>query len=302
MSRTAPNYIWEKLATATWLKAHDIALQEATGGTHAVVENPNRARLRVELFCASLPIASALRKKFGGSTRRLPEDWEAQWFSAHRTKPLRVGKRLVVGGEAGSARDSTTLVIPAGAAFGTGEHATTAMSLRLLECVTRRWGMGWRMLDAGTGSGILALAGRRFGAGEVVAIDNDPLAIKTAKWNARENGIRGVSFRIADANKPIAGNFHLIAANLYSELLASVLPRFRRCLRLDGRLILSGVLREQESRLRGALRANGFRVQTARRRGKWVALLASRSPDQEKEWKKNTVDGHHRQKHLLRHP
>ncbi len=138
------------------------------------------------------------------------------------------------------------LIIPAGAAFGTGEHATTAMSLRLLERVTRGRPAGWRMLDAGTGSGILALAARRFGAGEVVAVDNDPRAIKTARANARSNHIRGLEFVVGDVRKQVRGKFDLIAANLYSELLAAVLPRFRRGLREDGRLILSGVLRRQE--------------------------------------------------------
>ncbi len=69
--------------------------------------------------------------------------------------------------------------------------------------------------------------------------------------------------------------FDVITANLYSELLEAILPRFRDWLAAEGRLILSGVMRTQESKLTRALRRNGFRVLEARRRGKWVALLAS---------------------------
>ncbi|MEP6820847.1 MAG: 50S ribosomal protein L11 methyltransferase [Chthoniobacterales bacterium] len=275
MPRPAPKFIWQKLATNDWIEANGAALQEATDGSHAVVEDVKKVRLRIEFFCGNNTIARDLKRAFGGSILRLPENWEAQWFSAHRTKLLRIGKRLTIASEPGdAATDTPRLVIPASTAFGTGEHATTAMSLRLLEGVTRGWPTGWSMLDAGTGSGILALAGRAFGASDVLAIDNDPLAIKTAKWNARENGIRGVDFRVGDVTRALAGRFDLIAANLFSELLIAVLPRFKRAIKRDGCLILSGVMRTQEPAVRRALRANGFRVEIARRRGKWVAIFA----------------------------
>ena len=86
-------------------------------------------------------------------------------------------------------------------AFGTGEHATTGMSLRLLEQLTRRWNPGWSLTDLGTGSGILALAAKCFGAGRVIGIDNDPAAISMAKSNARLNKIRGATFQLADVRK-----------------------------------------------------------------------------------------------------
>ena len=90
------------------------------------------------------------------------------------------------------------IVIPASAAFGTGEHATTAMSLRFLEHLTRGWEDGWSLADLGTGSGILALAAKRFGAGHVIGIDIDPRAIAIAEANARLNKIENVDFRLAD--------------------------------------------------------------------------------------------------------
>jgi ribosomal protein L11 methyltransferase len=153
------------------------------------------------------------------------------------------------------------------------------MCLRLLEEATRGWKDNWRMLDAGTGTGILALAGRCFGAQDVMAIDNDLRAIATAKANARANAIRGVHFVLGDAaRKTGKGKFDIITANLFSELLVSALPIWKTRLQRNGLMILSGVLREQEGELLHALRANRFENARVRRRGKWLALLCRAGP------------------------
>jgi ribosomal protein L11 methyltransferase len=269
------NYLWRKRVTPGWLSEQEAALALATRGTHSIVERPGARRLQLEMFCETATVAKRLKAAFGGAIDELPPDWHAQFLARSRMKPLRIGRRLVVVGDAASADGAATLVIPAGAAFGTGEHATTAMSLRMLERVSRAFPPGWRMLDAGTGSGILALAGSRFGAGKVLAIDNDAMALATARENARLNGVRNVHFIVGDVQKRIRGTFHVITANLYSELLIALLPAFRNALSPDGRLILSGVLRTQASELARALRTAGFRAAESRRRGKWIALVCS---------------------------
>lgn len=279
MASARGNCIWRKAASASWLAQHSARVDEKTRGSYAVIERPNAKRLQVEAFCATKAEARALAATFGGSVDELSSGWQTRFFAAQTSKPLRIGKRLVV---AAAAEDvgkldasPRTLIIPASAAFGTGEHATTAMSLRILERVSRGLPSRWRMLDAGTGSGILALAGRCFGAGEVIAIDNDALAVSVAKQNARANSIRGVAFVVGDVNAGLRGKFDVIAANLYSELLVSLLPKWRERLATDGRLILSGVLRRQEQELTDALTANGFTPLEVRRRGKWIALLVA---------------------------
>jgi ribosomal protein L11 methyltransferase len=163
------------------------------------------------------------------------------------------------------------LVIPASAAFGTGEHATTAMSLRLLERLTREWKNSWSLADLGTGSGILALAAERFGAGRVVGIDIDPKAISVAKANACLNKIDNVDFKLGDLRKWKARTARdIVTANLYSRLLIEILPKLRR----GHWLILSGVLRMQENKLLHALRRNKIETVKVNRRGKWIAVLA----------------------------
>jgi ribosomal protein L11 methyltransferase len=163
-----------------------------------------------------------------------------------------------------------SLIVPAGAAFGTGEHATTAMSLRLLEEVTRRTKPRF-VVDLGTGSGILALAASCFGAKRVVAVDIDPLAIATAEGNARLNKIENVDFQLGDARRwNSARRIDIAIANLFSQLLIQILPRLKR----SSCLILSGVLRTQENEFVHALHRHKIKPIEVRRRGKWIAVLA----------------------------
>ena len=280
MAASRGDCIWRKAASANWLAQHSTRLEEKTHGSHAVIERPNAKRMQVEAFCRTKAAARELVAAFGGSVEQLPKDWQARLLRGTE-KSIRVGRRLIVRNVPQSSRrqgGSHVLVIPASAAFGTGEHATTAMSLRMLERVSRRLLPGWRLLDAGTGSGILALAAKCFGAGRVIAIDNDPLAISVAKQNAGANKIRTITFIVGDVNRHLVGTFEIITANLYSELLRALLPRWRGSLAANGRLILSGVLRNQEPELARALASCGFEIHETRRRGKWIALLAAKAP------------------------
>jgi ribosomal protein L11 methyltransferase len=266
-------YIWRKRGTAKWLGHRQEDLERRYGGALATIERPGKARTIVEISCAARTEADQLQDEFGGTIERLASNWLEQLAKRTGAKPLRIGSRLLVD----RTPDPNTIVIPAEAAFGTGEHATTAMCLRMLEQITRKRDPGWSMLDAGTGSGILAIAGSRLGATRIVAIDNDPLACATARRNARRNRIRNIEFRTGDVLKQkLRGKFDIITGNLFSELLIAALPVWLPTLAKDGRLILSGVLRSQEAALMTALRRHGCRAAEIKRRGKWIAVLAVR--------------------------
>ncbi len=145
------------------------------------------------------------------------------------------------------------------------------MSLRMLEKLTRGWFHDWMMIDLGTGSGILGLAASRLGASRVIGIDNDPIAISTAKQNARRNRIHNVAFKVADVRSwRVPRKVDVVTANLFSELLIEILPRLTGA----GWLIVSGVLREQEGELARALKRIQMETVQTRRRGKWIAILA----------------------------
>jgi ribosomal protein L11 methyltransferase len=296
-------YLWRRTAETYWLKAYEDLLQTHARGQLVIVRRPGRKRLELEVICRSRSNSSALLKEFGGRIEALPRNW-LERFGCGDSKSINVGKRLMVvrfinelcrcsvcrprqsshqrarldlvrtAHATAHANKPALLVIPASLAFGTGEHATTAMSLRLLEQLTRRWKRGWSLVDLGTGSGILALAAKRFGAGRVTGIDNDPAAISMAKSNARLNKIRGADFQLGDVHKcKSVQETDIITANLYSDLLIEILPK------LCGSewLILSGILRSQQGELVRALQRNDVEIISMKRRGKWMAFLAGRT-------------------------
>jgi ribosomal protein L11 methyltransferase len=280
-------YLWRKRAEVQWFKAHEDLLQDRAHGQLVVIRKPGRKRLEMEIVCRSRGDSAALRKEFGGCVEALPRDWLKR-FARADSKPIKIGERLVVSNVGGTLvsrlsrhKGRSHITIPASLAFGTGEHATTAMSLRFLEQLTRRWNPGWSLADLGSGSGILALAAKRFGAGQVIGIDNDPAAISVAKSNVRLNKIHGVSFQLRDVVKwnPTQKN-DVITANLYSDLLIEILPKLRG----GGWLILSGILRSQRDELLSALQRNHLGVISTKQRGKWIAILARRN------WDSGTAD------------
>lgn len=268
-------YIWKKLASPNWLRINEPAIAAASNGTHAVVERPGRQRLEIEAVCKSKAAAEKLRQVLGGTVTPLRPDWLARSMRNQERKPLRIAGKLTIvsEGQPGTGR----LVIPSGAAFGTGDHATTAMSLRMLEQASRKARPEWTMLDVGTGSGIFALAAAKLGAREAIGIDNDPIAVRTAQANAKLNRVRNATFSVGDARRlPRRRAVDILAANLFSELLIAALPGWRRIVGPGGALILSGILRDQERAVLRAVGVAGFAVRTVRRRGKWVAILARR--------------------------
>jgi ribosomal protein L11 methyltransferase len=272
-------YLWRKRAELHWVKAHEGLLQARAFGQLVIVRKPGRKRLDLEIACRSRSDSSALLKEFGGRIEALPRNW-LERFTRGDSKPIKIGKRLIISSVRGTLvsrlsrhKGRRHIIIPASLAFGTGEHVTTAMSLRFLEELTRCWNPDWSLVDLGTGSGILALAAKCFSAGQVIGIDNDPAAISVAKSNARLNKIRGAIFQLGDVHQwnPVQKT-DVITANLYSDLLIEMLPKLRG----GGWLILSGILRSQQDELVHALHRNDIDVIRIKRRGKWVAILARR--------------------------
>ena len=277
-------YLWRKTAEPRWQSRHKAVLQARSNGGLAIISRPGRRRLQIEITCPTRIAARQLIDEFGGRARKLPQDWLKQFSRAQVSKPLRIGRRLIVlrsrskwqaACHAAAKRRRVsfpyTLVIPAGAAFGTGLHSTTAMSLRLLEKMTQKRKPGWSV-DLGTGSGILALAANCFGARRILGIDVDPLAISTAKANARLKQDRQHRFsKDSDVRrwKP-PRKIDIVVANLFCELLIKTLPKISR----SRWLIFSGILRTQEREFINALEHHKIGPRPMRRSGKWIAMLA----------------------------
>ena len=266
-------YLWQKAAQPHWLKAREEILQARFGSALSIISRPGRKRVQIEIACTSRSESLKIAQELGGRAKRWRRDWLKRLLRDEKAKPLRIGRRLVITpspSKREADRFPSRLIVPARVAFGTGDHATTAMSLRLLEEVTRRRKPQF-VVDLGTGSGILALAASCFGAERVVAVDIDPIAIATARANACLNKIENVDFQLGDVRRwNSARRIDIATANLFSELLIQILPKLKR----SSCLILSGVLRTQEKEFVCALHRHKIELVEVRRRGKWIAVLA----------------------------
>ena len=241
---------------------------------------PGSRALKIEVFC-DRRTAGQLVKRFGGRTAKVDDRLLTGQPAAPRG-PLSIRGKLRIYSDEAMWRTTDfagAMWIPAGMAFGTGDHATTATCLRLLSDVASELPVGWRAMDAGTGSGILAIAAERLGASAVEAFDFDPACVRISKANARANGCRKCAFTLANSRE--LGGFHkadVILANLFSDLLVASAPGFARKLSPGGWLIFSGVLRTQADEVVAGLEAAGFESPRVVARGKWCAGIAARQP------------------------
>lgn len=198
---------------------------------------------------------------------------EQNWVQLTQSQfdPIRVSERLWIVPSWHESPDpsAVNLILDPGMAFGTGSHPTTRLCLEWLE---RNVSAGCTVLDYGCGSGILAIAAARLGAGRVAGVDIDPLAVDAARANAERNG---VSALFADSAEPVAGEYDVVVANILSNPLRVLAPAICAHVRSGGRLALSGILREQAEEIIG-IYAQWLPLQVADVREDWVCLAGSK--------------------------
>lgn len=194
---------------------------------------------------------------------------EQNWVQLTQSQfdPIRVSDRLWIVPSWHESPDpaAVNLILDPGMAFGTGSHPTTRLCLEWLE---RNVETGCSLLDYGCGSGILAIAAGRLGAGRVAGVDIDPQAVEAARANAERNG---VSALFADSAQPVAGEYDLVVANILSNPLRVLAPAICAHVRAGGRLALSGILREQAEEII-AIYAQWIPLAVADTREDWVCL------------------------------
>jgi ribosomal protein L11 methyltransferase len=272
--------VWRKLSSAKWLDSWQERLAFLGWDRLVTTQFADSRRARLEIFDISEAESTILLKRFGGEVRDLKHS-TADWVRTFvLRKPISIRGRLqIVNSEPspGTSLDvKRTIYIPAALAFGTGEHATTACCLRLLTDIAPRTG-DWDFLDAGTGTGILAIAASRLGAKRILAFDVDATAIRVAKANARLNGTSAVKIFRANVLAYVPeGRFDIVAANLYSDLFRKAAPHLWRALKPLGKLVVSGLTRDQVENATERIRELGGHIALKRIRGKWATLLAHR--------------------------
>ena len=198
------------------------------------------------------------------------EDWSETWKKHIRS--VRVG-RIWVGPswQVEKAGDAPVhIVIDPGMAFGTGDHPTTEMCLAELD-LELPCRPGASVLDVGTGSGVLAIAARKLGAGRVVGNDVDPVAVQIARENAEKNAVPELEL----TEKPLerlGGTFDLVVANIFANVLCQLAPRLAARTAKDGLLLLTGILDTQAEEVQQAFEREGMKLQARRASGEWVLL------------------------------
>jgi len=206
------------------------------------------------------------------------EKWQP-WLKIHQEAfpPLEVGSRLVVLApwhKDEVPRGRIPIYIEPGSAFGTGYQASTQIALELLERYLKSES---KVLDVGTGSGILAIAALKLGASSVVARDFDPVVAEEVRKNAILNGITsGLKLEIADGTKGFGDTVDLVIANILYEPLVSMLDSFKEVLNEDGFVILSGLLFKERDPFVSEMKRYGFYAVEELAKEDWWGVVASR--------------------------
>lgn len=200
------------------------------------------------------------------------KNWNREWEK--NLKVIAVTDKIVVKPsvkEYRKKKDQIVIEINPKMSFGTGEHQTTKLMLQALEKFIKK---GMRVLDAGTGTGILAIAAVKLGAASALGIDNDEWSFLNASENCRLNNVNSQVEIILTEISGIPGkDYDLIAANIQKNILIEISEEIKKKIKKGGILILSGLLTEDEKDILSKYKELGFKLQEALKMDEWVAIV-----------------------------
>tara|TARA_B100000941_G_scaffold105851_1_gene74063 strand:- start:754 stop:1671 length:918 start_codon:yes stop_codon:yes gene_type:complete len=181
-------------------------------------------------------------------------------------------------------KNKNIIKIDPGAAFGTGSHPTTSLCLEKLEKISL---YSNKILDIGSGSGILSVAAKSFGANEIHAIDNDYLAINSTKNNFQINfgNLDKLKTYLGPFNELVAKyplkGFDLILCNILADVIKGIIPYMSECLKINGNVILSGILDSQKNEIIKTLTQNHLKLIDLSSKKDWVCITAQKAANLE---------------------
>ncbi len=201
------------------------------------------------------------------------DDWAESWKQYYRPVHLE-GITIVPAWEEYTPKDGEIIVrMDPGMAFGTGTHETTRLVIRLMQKAEIA---GKRVLDVGTGSGILSICASKLGASHCNAYDIDPVAVKVAKDNVKSDGCENITVGVSDLLHGVdlsLGKYDLCVANIVADIIIRMLPDIRDYLKEGAPLILSGIIKERAEEVREAVKKEGFTLKDEIYENDWVGML-----------------------------
>jgi ribosomal protein L11 methyltransferase len=215
-----------------------------------------------------------------GVPKREDQDWADAWIAFYSLR--HVGHRIVVKAPWYAyepAPGETVLNLAIGMAFGSGGHASTHLSIKALETLVAP---DARVLDVGTGTGILALVAARLGASAVDAVDIDPVAVRVARENAESNDVSHIvtiAVGSVGQGEPFQGEYDLVVANILAEVLVDRAPDLAKAVRAGGTIILSGIIDSKETAVREAFEALGLHLVRRDELDDWVMMVLRKPED-----------------------
>jgi ribosomal protein L11 methyltransferase len=279
-------FVWSKVSLASEEEMWELRFSGPEHTGLVITEVPHKPQILVEVYCQRKDNALGIQKLYGGKVKEIKQrNWQAE--AAKQLKPIAIrGKIIVAHTEEAAAKErkahpeKIVLHIPGEMAFGTGDHPTTSTCLRLLVDFAKQQnkaGAKWDVLDLGCGTGILALAAKALGAKVVDGCDFDPAAVRISKKNATANGIRGCKFWQEDVLewKP-SRTYPLVLANIFHDVLTVSFAKIAQATAPGGRVVVSGILREQAENVLQAAHEAGLEAAVVNPRGKWATILATK--------------------------
>jgi ribosomal protein L11 methyltransferase len=200
------------------------------------------------------------------------QDWSETWKENYHVMHFGSRIQVVPVWLQPDVPEDVVIYMDPGMAFGTGDHETTALCLEWLDDLVTK---DCSVFDVGTGSGILAIAASKLGAGRVDAMDFDDVAVYAAAQNGARNNAQIMVYK-SDLLKRTNGKADLIIANIVADVIIKLLDEVPSHLAKDGKFLCSGILDEYEPKVSAALQDAGFRIIEKRQRGAWFAILADR--------------------------
>ena len=204
------------------------------------------------------------------------DDWAESWKQYY--KPIPLGRVTVVPAwEKYEAKEGEILVrMDPGMAFGTGTHETTRLVIQLLESYTKP---GCRMLDVGTGSGILAICASKLGARECRAYDIDPMAVRVANENIKDSGLENITCEVSDLLRQVdkSAPYDLICANIVADIIIRMTPDVGAYMHENTVLLASGIISERSDDVVECFQKHGFRIVEKLEDNGWCGLAVMKA-------------------------